>query len=954
MKLIKKMILFLSLSLFLFTITAFQVKAANAETLIIHYFRFDASYSNWSLWLWENQPSPGEGSRFNFTGEDDFGKVLTLTLDGSILEDATRVGFIVSTPSWEKDVAQDRFINLSNANELGEIHVYLIQSDQNVYYDIDDADTSNRVFWAHYTNTSTIQFKTTQAVVATDVTLLKNGNELTYTSYSMTNNIGTFTVSEAVDLFSSYTLSVDFGDVNPSIVPVGFDGIYDSTEFADAFTYTGNLGALYTPTSTTFRLWAPISQSVTLNLYTAGHTSAQEDYAGVAGVDDPSQIVPMIKGESGTWSVTIDGDLDGVYYTYSVVNGNITSEVIDPYATAAGVNGDRGMVINFDENNPEGWDEDSRPETMDAYTDAIIYELHVRDLTTHESWNGTEANRSKFKGMWETGTTYQGVSTGFDHLLDLGVTHVQLLPVFDHGVVDETRLKDETYYGITDGIFNWGYMPENFNVVEGSYSSDPYNGSVRVTEFKELVQNYHANDLRIIMDVVYNHTGKSADSNFNLIVPGYYFRMNQDGSFSNGSGTGNETASERSMMSKFIVDSVLFWVNEYHIDGFRFDLMKLHDVDTMNAVTAAVHAIDDTIMIYGEPWTGGTSPLPETKAAYNATLDEMPGVAVFNDDTRDAIKGSVFNSTAIGFVQGNRFSDAKILLGITGATAQTGIDPIMLAKGTWAINPTQSINYVDAHDNNTLHDKLKLSSTVTDEVIIRMQRQAFAIVFLSQGVPFIHAGSEFMRSKPCSGDKDTCDSLSRYDHNSYRSPDETNQIDWSLKVENLETYHYFKSLFTLRKMKDVFTLATASEIATSLSIIPDEIGGFISYTLTDEDDLWHTIFIAHNGGDTTTNVVLPDGNWEIIMTTDEIGELTEVEYKEAMVETFASLGRLEGESTLTLNPNDTYVLIQYASDYAGANPGLGVGAIIAIAAGSSISIAGAVLLIIFRKKIFKI
>ncbi|MDP3130042.1 MAG: type I pullulanase, partial [Bacillota bacterium] len=543
-------------------------------------------------------------------------------------------------------------------------------------------------------------------------------------------------------------------------------------------------------------------------------------------------------------------------YTFSVTNGIYENEVMDPYAKAAGVNGDRGMVIDFDSINPNDWESDVRPATITNYTDAIIYEIHVRDYTTHATWNGTEALRGKYLGLVEGGTTYQTVTTGFDHIKELGVTHVQLLPVFDHGVIDETRLNDATYNDIHDGIFNWGYMPENFNVIEGSYSTDPYNGDVRITEFKEMVQTFHENDIRVIMDVVYNHTGKSADSNFDLILPGYYFRMNPDGSFSNGSGTGNETASERIMYRKFMVDSILFYVNEYHIDGFRFDLMKLHDVETMNQIVDAVHAVDPTILIYGEPWTGGTSTLPLDDAAFNSTLDEMPGVAVFNDDTRDGIKGSVFAQGDKGFVQGNNYADSRVLLGITGATQQANLPIGALPKGPWAFNPTQTINYVTAHDNNTLYDKLKLSAFVTEPEIVRMQRQANAIVLTSQGIPFLHGGVEILRTKPCTPGGDTCDSGNRYDHNSYKSPDATNQIDWNLKVENLDTFNYYKSLIALRKMKSVFRIPTKTELAEHITIIPDSTLGFVSFFLSDPDDVWKTIYILHNNGDSEKAITL--------------------------------------------------------------------------------------------------
>lgn len=950
---LKKMLIALVVGLLVMTSQAFEVQADSADSLVIHYFRYDGNYTPWSLWLWQYEPVDGGGQRFNFTGDDDFGKVLTVELDGTILEGATSVGFIVSTPSWEKDVNSNRYVDVTKFDENGDVHIYLVQNNPTVYFSADDVDRSNRVFWAYFSDENTVKFETTIPVTEDKVSFYVDNVLTPFTDYAMVERLGTFNVSANADLSKAYKLSVDFGDTEPSEIALGFNGLYDTEAFEMAFAYEGELGAIYNETETTFRLWAPISEAVTLNLYTKGHPASVLDDQGVAGVDDPSQTIPMVSGEKGTWQVIVDGDLNGIYYTYSVTNAGITNEVIDPYAKAAGVNGDRGMVLDFADTNPLNWENDVRPDTMDAYTDAIIYELHVRDLTTHESWNGTDAYRGKFKGLFESGTTYDGLTTGFDHIKELGVTHVQLLPVFDHGIVDETRLNDSTYEGIVDGIFNWGYMPENFNVVEGSYSTNPYDGAVRITEFKEMIQAYHAADLRIIMDVVYNHTGKSGDSNFELILPGYYFRMKNDGMYSNGSGTGNETASERYMMSKYIVDSTLFWVNEYHVDGFRFDLMKLHDVETMNAVADAVHAIDDTIMVYGEPWTGGTSQLPESEAAYNATLDEMPGVAVFNDDTRDAIKGSVFDSASIGFVQGNQFSDAKILLGITGGTEQEGLDPMMLPKGTWAVNPTQAINYVDAHDNNTLHDKLKLSAPLaTDEEFDRMFKQSLAMIMWSEGIPFFHAGTEFMRSKPCFSDSNTCDSNSLYDHNSYRSPDSTNQIDWSLKKTNIDTYEYVQNLISMRKLKDVFTLSTSEAVADHLSLISDKKGGFVSYTLTNDDDLWQTIYILHNGGDSTHEVALPEGDWYVMATSDEFGEWDEVKYHHELVQTIIPLQELEGGLELELLENDSYLLVQFADDY-NINA-IGTWGIIGIVSGSTLTTAGAVLLIVFRKKIFKI
>jgi pullulanase len=880
-----------------------EVKADTGDTLIVHYYRFDGNYTPWSLWLWPNEPTPGDGANYVFNGEDGFGKVYTHTLSGSPLANSTRIGFLVRDSDWNKDVAQDRFIDMTNPNSEGQVHVYLIQDNPVVFYNLEDADISHKVLTAAFKDDNTIGFSFTKTVTADKVQIFADGVLVPTTNFRITNATGSIDINVAADLSKRYSIVVDFGDAEPASAPIGFDGFYTSDAFNDAYGYDGELGAIYTVLETTFKLWAPISDAVTLNLYSKGHRASQLDYDNVAGTDTPYQTIPMVKGAKGVWETSVQGDLDQVYYTYTVTNGLLTSEVVDPYAKSSGINGKRGMVVNFSRTNPVGWNATTRPDTMDAYTDAIIYEIHVRDYTSHATWLGNPEWRGKFLGLAQRGTTYNSVTTGLDHIIELGVTHVQLVPVFDHGIVDETRLNDPTYYGIHDGIFNWGYMPENFNVIEGSYSTDPYNGDVRITEFKEMVQTFHENGLRVVMDVVYNHTGKSADSNFDLIVPGYYFRMNSNGSFSNGSGTGNETASERYMFRKYMVDSLVFFATEYKIDGFRFDLMKLHDVETMNAVVDALHAIDPTIIIFGEPWTGGTSTLPSADAAFNANLDEMPGVAVFNDDTRDGIKGSVFLSGDKGFVQGNNFADSRVLLGVTGATAQLNLPVGALPKGTWAFEPTQTINYVTAHDNNTLHDKLKLSTYETIDKIIRMQRQSNAIVLTSQGIPFLHGGVEILRTKPCVPGGNTCEG--GFDHNSYKSPDETNQINWNWKVTHIETFNYYKALIALRKAKSVFTLATKTEIAAHLFIIPDTQSGFVSYFLQDSADTWKTTYVLHNNGFEARQVKLQPGTWNVVMTTASAGAITETG--------LATLYTQPGGETITMQPNDTLIMYSTTS-----------------------------------------
>ena len=962
MKLFRKLTLLTTLVLTLFvSVNLVNVEADSADTLVVHYYRFDEDYSGWNMWLWPFEPVGGDGQGYNFDGTDDYGAISTITLSNTNLVDSTTIGIIVRLNEWEaKDIGADRHIDMTNPNTEGEVHIWLIQDDPTIYYTAEDADTSDRVLTATFSDENTIEFTATADVEASDITFLEGTTELTISNFSFNNDKGSFDISTSIDLTNKYFLTVDFDGTGGEPFSVAFDGFYSSDLFNQQFGYDGELGAIYSDTETTFKIWAPISDNITLNLYTKGHKSTETDYQGNPGVDTAYETHALTLGQKGVWSVTVPGDLNGVYYTFSIDNGGLITEIVDPYAFTAGINGKRGMVIDFDLYDPTNWDSDTRPDTMDAYTDAIIYELHVRDLTSHSTWTGTEDYRGKFLGLVEEGTTYQGITTGFDHIKELGVTHVQLVPVFDHGIIDERRLNDPTYFGIKDGIFNWGYMPENFNVVEGSYSTDPYNGEVRVTEFKDMVQAFHSEDIRVIMDVVYNHTGKSADSNFDVILPGYYFRMNADGTFSNGSGTGNETASDRYMFQKYMIDSLVFWAEEYNIDGFRFDLMKLHDVETMQKVTAALHEIDPTIMIYGEPWTGGGSLLPESEAAYNANLDELPGVAVFNDDTRDGIKGSVFDSGDKGFVQGNNYADARVLLGVTGATLQDNLPTGSLPKGPWALEPTQSINYVTAHDNNTLHDKLILSARPELEDLIRMQRQANSIILTSQGIPFLHAGVEFLKSKPCvviEGEaQGECDSANTFDHNSYRSPDGTNQFDYNDKVEHIETFEYYKNLIALRKMKDVFTLDTSADIADHLQLITDSESGFISYFLHDEEDYWQTTYIMHNNGDTSREMVLHPGTWNVIATTDEFGDLETIDYNGNSISNFTTIEVLEGGQLITLDTNETLImystdLVTYQPDFQNVTPeptpepsGISPVVIIVVIAGVVVIAGGAIFL----------
>lgn len=603
------------------------------------------------------------------------------------------------------------------------------------------------------------------------------------------------------------------------------------------FTYNGELGALYTKGKTTFRLWAPTATEARVNLFPSGNDS------------DISETLSMTRGDNGVWEAEKTGDIKNTYYTYTVSIGGVEQDAVDPYARAAGVNGKRGMVIDLDATDPSGWDSHKAP-VFENPTDAVIYELHVRDLSTADS-SGIQ-NKGKYLAFTETGTTSpQGLSTGIDHIVELGVTHVHLLPVFDFRSVDET----------TSDKFNWGYDPENYNLPEGSYATDPYDGNARVNEFKQMVQSLHQNGLRVVMDVVYNHTGATQNSNLNLLVPDYYYRQNASGGFSNGSGCGNETASDRAMVRKLIVDSVVFWATEYHIDGFRFDLMALHDIDTMNAVREALDKIDPSILIYGEGWTGGDTPLATEQQALkdNArSLNEC--IAVFSDDMRDGIKGNVFNAEEAGFVNGNTVRRMDVMFGVVGSVRHSQINyPLLsITKNPWAAAPSQTINYASAHDNLTLWDKLKTTNPEASEgELLAMNKLSALLVLTSQGIPFFQAGEEFARTK-------------YGDDNSYQSHDLVNQLKWENKSTYNNLYEYYKGLIALRKEHPAFRLQTEQKIAESIAFL-DTDSSIIAYTLdgTSVNDGKFAIIV--NSDLTERTVTLPEVGWTVLVNGEAAG-----------------------------------------------------------------------------------
>jgi len=606
-----------------------------------------------------------------------------------------------------------------------------------------------------------------------------------------------------------------------------FSGKAQKDIFTKYPVYNGNdLGLTYSADKSTFRIWAPTAENAQLILYTEGH-------GGEAG-----KFFEMEKSTGGTWLLVLPGNQSGKFYTFRVkVLGEWSAEVPDPYAKSVGINGMRAMIMDLNQTNPAGWEKDKSP-VFKNKTDAIIYELHVRDASISPT-SGIK-HKGTFLGLAESGRKNKaGLSTGLDHIKDLGVTHIHLLPLYDFNSVDEEYPEKK---------YNWGYDPLNYNVPEGSYSTNPYDGITRIKEFKSLVKRFHDNGLRVVMDVVYNHTALTETSNFNQLVPNYYYRQTKDGKFSNATACGNETASERPMFRKFMLESMKYWVQEYHIDGFRVDLMGVHDIATMNLISKELHKIKPDILIYGEGWTAGSSPLPDSMRAIKANAYKLDRIAVFSDDIRDGIKGSVFEHEDKGFASGKPGMEESIKFGIAASCKHTQVDysKVNYSKAPYSKQPYQTISYCECHDNHVLWDKLAISAkSASVEERVNMHKLALSIVLTSQGISFLHAGTEFLRSK-------------QGVENSYQSPDSINEIDWDLKTRNIEVYEYVKSLIKLRKEHPLFRLTTQKDIAADIIFRKNLPDGVIGYTLKGKHsgDKWNTIQVFFNGSSTEQKVVI--------------------------------------------------------------------------------------------------
>ena len=746
--------------------TEYTLPLEDGYNQVTFYWKYSQSLENTDMWIWHEGK---DGKGYVFTPWVHGGKVVL-----NVPQDVTTIGYIVrrdcSDPggsSWgsaTKDYPDDRFITISQRETV----VYLKSGDPQIYTSNDGGNTLESLTElksATLEDFNTISYTLTPKTNLTSLDQVKvyaDGQPVAVSGVSTLGKeatTGNITLAEKIDLTKTYSVEIQ-GVGAKTAFPMG---IFDCDEFVENYTYSGDdLGAVIQGTATTFKVWAPTASKVVLNLYTAGNDC------------DAFETVEMTRGDRGVWQHTQENCGHGTYYTYTVTTSVGTQEATDPYAKAAGVNGNRSMVVDLSTTDPENWDESFKT-GITSYSQAVIWEVHVRDFSNTIA---DSQHKGKYLAFTERGLKNEnGIPVGVDYLVDLGVTHVHLLPVYDYATVDETKLDTPQ--------FNWGYDPKNYNVPEGSYSTDPYHGEVRIKEYKQMVQGLHDAGMGVIMDVVYNHT-YDGNSAFNRIVPYYYYRYTPTGANTSASGCGNDTASERYMFRKFMVDSVRYWASEYDLDGFRFDLMGLHDLQTMQEIEKAVHEVNPEALIYGEGWTMGATVDGSDQANQGNISKITPhgigAVAVFNDVIRDGLKGSTFDTLSTGFISGSYAANKlKIQFGINGGT---GI------AATWNVKNQMSVNYMSAHDNHSLWDKLAISNP-NDSVETRMamNKLGAGIIMVSKGIPFMQAGEEMMRSKDG-------------DENSYKSSDAVNNIRWNTLAEGSDAYAmmlYYKGLIEMRK-----------------------------------------------------------------------------------------------------------------------------------------------------------
>ena len=830
------------------------------KQLTIYYNR-PAGYENCDIWLWYGEVV-GRGYELHTC---EYGAKVVVNVPESI----TSVGFIIRTDcsdpggtewgSANKDGSDtDRSVSLRERETV----IYTKTGDPKSYISDDGGKTLKEMKFIEFANLIDlthikVTLSTRMKATASDVKLTDaSGKEIPVANVKSNNSvIVELELASPLVLTSEYTVEVNGYEDPAKVIPLTY---FSSKAFENEYAYDGELGVKLESDKTTFRLWAPTAAAVKLNIFAAGNGGGAE------------KSVNLEKGEKGVWTHVENANLNGKYYTYTVTTSAGTQEAVDPYAVSAGLNGDRGMILDLASTNPAGWTATPFvPEGVENYTDAQIWEVHVRDFS-----NKIESSeyKGKFLAFTETGLKNEsGMPVGVDYLTNLGITHVHLLPSFDYASVDESKTG-------ANAQFNWGYDPKNYNVPEGSYSTDPTDGAKRVNEFKQMVQALHNRGIGVIMDVVYNHT-YDLGSNFNKIVPYYYYRFTSSGAPSNGSGCGNETASDRAMFRKYMVDSVKYWQSEYNVDGFRFDLMGLHDVTTMQQIEREVHAVNPKALIYGEGWTGGTSMLAGNEQSVLANIRKVNeavggvegnhtnGVAMFNDVIRDAVKGSVFDIEDVGFATGaNADCAGGVLAGVNGGVSDNDLGTAM--SGWKSYNPTNVVNYVSAHDNNTLWDRICHvygEGEATLEKRLARNRLSAAIVQTSLGIPFMQAGEEMLRQKK--------NADGSYNENSYNASDAVNNIKWELLTETSEQTkmsEYYKGLIAFRKATPTLRLPVASENGEAVVKLVKRAGALLAFTMTNPYT-GEQLFVVYNAKQSAETITLPEGGWDMYVSGAKAG-----------------------------------------------------------------------------------
>lgn len=839
--------------------------ASGLYTFNLHYFRYDGKQNDWNMWIW---PEGKDGSGYSFTGMDADGFAV-----GTYASVSPKIGVLtrLSVPGNDWSAQEmDRKVEMPAGQTA--VDVYMVENDPKVYFAKPDTSPKFSAVMADTVDTliaeasSEIAEADLSTVQLTDIT--SGSRKLSVSAAKLSGRKLKITLNDPQEFDVTHQYTLETAHLAPTLVTMR--KILDDPSFY----YDGDdLGLTYTQSGSTFKVWAPTAARVSVSLY-----SGAGDYDGNGLVTDHGGGSEHLLNRSanGVWSGSVPGDLKGQFYMYKIefADGTV-NYAVDPYAVAVSANGQRSAIIDLQDTNPAGWTPEKKPQLVEP-VDAVLYELHIRDFSISPDSGMT--HKGKYKAFTERGAkTSQGLPTGTDHLKALGVTHVHLLPAYDFKTVNELAVDDPS----SDAPkYNWGYDPQNYNVPEGAYSSDPSDPAARIREFKEMVQSLHDEGIGVVMDVVYNHTFSIEDGPFNKIVPGYYYRTTDAGTYSNATGVGNELASERPMVSKYIRESVKYWAEEYAVDGFRFDLMGLIDIDTMKGVTSQLHQeVDPSLIVYGEPWDMGPTPLPQSLKTIKGSQRNQ-GFAVFNDDVRGAIKGDS-DSTGKGFATGEPGQEAAVVTGVKGAT------------DSFAAKPSEAINYVTAHDNLNLWDKIvrtqgldtdlgmlnirdgvlegggsvedavaaaqphKYVGTgedVFDNETVRRSLLANGIVLTSQGVPFLHAGDELLRSK-------------YGDHNSYRSPDAVNQIRWDNKDNFSRVFDYYQGLIELRKSHPAFRMNSKEAIAKHLQVTKSD-GSIVSFQLKDyaNGDTWKNIVVIYNANKTAQTVQLPGGSaWNIVV-----------------------------------------------------------------------------------------